>query len=469
MLKLLLLALLLLPTPPVLYQQATSNTACSSGDLADSQLVAGINADVIATDPIPLYANPSSSAELVARLPTGTLLYLTTGPECRDGNIWWQGRFNIESLPGTHNFGWVAEFSKGQRQLHPRIPTLNPTLPRTDVPITRDNVSRIVSTVDMGPIGSVVQFVWSPDSAYLAISNERAIWVYHADAPVPNTTPIRLPPTATGFWNNIGSVAFGANSQTIATVGSSDGDLYLWSINGAPQARLQAHLSDYAGVATIAPDLSRWATAHYDGSIRVWDALTGSLLQHFTGHTIVGALAFTPDDSTLISSGGFPYASIGKKDNSLWSWNVISGERRRIGSVILLPPGIGGLKSRLSMSANGDTAAAFVLVQIKKNATVLLHIGLIDTKTASVQRQIPLSDGATPDMSFNADGKLLAVNAITSVLFIEADTGIEVFRLPFEHVVQNIAFSPDGRRFVVAYEADNFDKNIIQFWGSSRP
>ncbi len=53
----------------------------------------------------------------------------------------------------------------------------------------------------------------------------------------------------------------------------------------------------------VSPDGQLFATAHYDHTMRLWDARTGTLLSSLDGHSdSIMALAFT-SDGKLLSSG----------------------------------------------------------------------------------------------------------------------------------------------------------------------
>ena len=101
---------------------------------------------------------------------------------------------------------------------------------------------------------------------------------------------------------------------------------------------------------TFAPGGKTLAAAGYDGSVRVWDAATGTLRHTLTGHgESAQAVAFSPDGSTLATAG---------EDGRVRLWDAATGKslrdldahRGRVWGVCFSPDG------RELASAGGDQA-----------------------------------------------------------------------------------------------------------------
>jgi len=72
----------------------------------------------------------------------------------------------------------------------------------------------------------------------------------------------------------------------------------------------------------FAPDGRKLASGHYDGAIRLWDAISGTLLQQMRTEGVVESLAFSPDGSLLASGSGY-------SDHTVRLWNADTGELLR--------------------------------------------------------------------------------------------------------------------------------------------
>lgn len=452
----------------VVKSQDVMNGTCTSEQLTSSQLVAGIEAEVISPTPVKLYSDPfNEDTPLVAQIPLGTILYLSSGPYCDDAHVWWQGQFNLKTITGTSYSGWLTEFEGTQQQLKLRVPTLNLTLPKVSDVINQDNLLTLASFVEMGAIGDIIEFIWSPDSQYLAINTLGAVWVYDVTA-ADLVEPLPLPRVAGSRWNDIGSVVFSPDSNSIATVGYMTGNLHIWSLTGIEQKTFQINSANYVGVAAIAPDFSLWAIAHEDGMITIWDADTGTQQQMLKGHSHVGALAFTRDSTYLVSMGAYPEtAPYDGPDSGIDStfrlWDVSSGE-----VVSVLELDMSGGKSRIALSSDGKTAAIFTKVD-EQDDPVTMSVTLIDIPSGLPRvRGRSGGNGYNGDISFNSDARLFAANFVSFIGFFQFDNAHQISQLSFEQNIVDMAFSPSGYWLVVGLEDKNqINKNIVQFWATS--
>ena len=100
-----------------------------------------------------------------------------------------------------------------------------------------------------------------------------------------------------------------------------DGSIRLWNATtGTHEKTLSAH-SGWVLSLTFSPDGRTLASGSEDESICLWNVRTGQRNRKITGHTGgIRGVAFSPDGSTLAS---------GSEDETIRLWDVVSGSHKR--------------------------------------------------------------------------------------------------------------------------------------------
>jgi len=141
----------------------------------------------------------------------------------------------------------------------------------------------------------------------------------------------RLSRTLVGHTNAIFAVAFSPDGALLAS-GSADATIAVWQVaDGTLLKTLLGHTATISSLLFIPPmqeedaleeGALRLASAGRDGSIRLWDLCTATIIQRLEGHTNgVTSIVLHPSRSTLIS---------GSDDHTVRLWDLATGETHRL-------------------------------------------------------------------------------------------------------------------------------------------
>jgi WD40 repeat protein len=256
----------------------------------------------------------------------------------------------------------------------------------------------------------------------------------------------RLLLQVTGLPAGLTVVAFSADGRLFA-VASLDGTItFCDAASGQKLRTLRAKAGPVYGVA-FHPVRQVLASAHYDGTVKVWDierALAGGknpLIRTIVAHTdTVLGVAYSPDGQRLASAGARDL------ERDVGVWEAATGKPIRrfhhgvfIRGVAFSPDG----KRLASLSAH--------------------HIRLWDLATGQQLFTIPLADHSYR-VAFSPDGRRLAtVGEGQSVWLWDAATGRNLFSLRVSGgQLGGAAFSPDGRSLATC--SGYKGKGTIQIW-----
>jgi WD40 repeat protein len=117
----------------------------------------------------------------------------------------------------------------------------------------------------------------------------------------------------------VNAVAMAPDGSWLAS-GGHDGTLRIWDrVTGRQRSTLTGHKGPVQAVA-IAPDGAWLASGGYDGTVRIWDSVTGRQRATLTGHKeAVWSVAIAPDGAWL-ASGGY--------DGTVRIWDSVTGRQR---------------------------------------------------------------------------------------------------------------------------------------------
>jgi WD40 repeat protein/nucleoside phosphorylase len=233
------------------------------------------------------------------------------------------------------------------------------------------------------------------------------------------------------------AVAWSPSGDLVAT-GHDDGSVRLWDVVSGQAIRvLDGHSARVWSVA-FAPDGQTLASGSSDHTVRLWDVNTGRFLHAFEGHEdSVSSVAFAPDGQTLAS---------GSYDTTVRLWDVNTGRSLRAFE--------GHKNSVLSVAfaPDGQTLASG-----SSDNTVRLW----DVNTGRSLRAFEGHKSTVTSVAFAPDGNTLASGSSDNAVRLwNVNTGR--FLRAFEghkSMVLSVAFAPDGQTL-----ASGSRDNTVRLW-----
>lgn len=248
----------------------------------------------------------------------------------------------------------------------------------------------------------------------------------------------RLRITLRGHTDEVASVAFSPDGKRIAT-SSLDGTVKIWEAEtGTETLTLHGHNDAVSSVA-FSPDGSELVTASWDKTAKVWDAVSGKPLITLSGHTDgISRAIFSPME-------GGTHVITASDDGTAKVWDVKTGKE-----LLTLSDQSGWINS-IAISPDGNRIATAQVDGITK---------IWDANTG--EEILTLSGHADNVLAvaFSPDGTKLATGGFDGIAKVwDVQTGETLLTLTGHHnsAIYSVTFSPDGSRLATS-SSDNTAK-----------
>ncbi|KAL7909284.1 hypothetical protein GGI35DRAFT_376166 [Trichoderma velutinum] len=279
------------------------------------------------------------------------------------------------------------------------------------------------------------------------------------------------------------SLAFSPDGSYLAS-GCEDGTVWLWdAVTGAKQRILEGHRGSVSSIG-FSPKEELIASGSMDGTIRLWNSTTGATRGILTlgRDTCIRQVAFSPDGASLASLSS---SIVSVESYTVYMWDIASHAKQWTFMYCSQDVHISFLSDGAHIAYSSDSVTGLLDSKTGKSVCILANYegGVRSSRLSSssqmlalrtcthielfdvqpsVKRRWQYKADLSFHISFSPDDRILAAHVRRGIELLDTTSGHKTHIINCDRYLKGFAFSADG-----TFIASTLEDSIVQFWNLS--